>query len=44
MIDYKESDERNQIGKKKEETLNADIEGLKLPKLSPQKNIDYLEK
>ena len=30
MIDDKESDERNHIGKNEEETLNEDIEVLKL--------------
>ena len=33
-IDDKESDERDQIDERKEETLNTDIEVLKLQKLS----------
>ena len=44
MIDDKESDERDKIGKNKEETQDTYIEVLKLRKLSLQKNIDYLEK
>ena len=44
MIDVKEDDERYQFGENKEETLNTDIEVLKLRKLSLQKNIDYPEK
>ena len=44
IIDDKESNERYQISENKEETLNTDIEVLKLQKLSSQKNIDYLEK
>ena len=39
----KKSYERDQIGEKKE-TLNTDIEVLKLGKLSLQKNIDSIEK
>ena len=37
MIDDKESDEIYQIGENKEETLNIDIEVLKLRKLISQK-------
>ena len=44
MIDDKDSDERYQIGENKEETLNTDIEVLKLQKLSLQKKIIYHEK
>ena len=44
MIDDKKSDERDQMGKNKKETLNTDIEVLKLQNLSLQKNIDNLEK
>ena len=44
MIYEKESDERDLFVEKKEETLNTDIEVLKLRKLSSQKNIDYLGK
>ena len=43
MIDDKEYDERYQIGENKEETLNTDIEVLKLQKLSLHKK-NYLEK
>ena len=38
MIYDKESYERGQIGETKEETLNTDIEVLKLHKLNSQKN------
>ena len=44
MSDEKESDERNQIGENKEETLNTDIEVLKLRKLSSQNSIGYVGK
>ena len=44
MIDDKESDEKYEIGKNKEESLNTDIEFSKLQKISSQKNIDYVEK
>ena len=43
MIDDKEYDEIYQIGENKEETLNTDIEVLKLRKLSLHKK-NYLEK
>ena len=43
MIDDKEYDEIYQIGENKEETLNTDIEVLKLQKLSLHKK-NYLEK
>ena len=38
MIDDRESDERDKISENKEETLNTEIEVLKLRKLSSQKN------
>ena len=44
MINDKESDEIDQIGENKEETLNTDIEVLKIRKLSSQKKMNYLEK
>ena len=44
IIDDKKSDERDQIGENKEETLNKDTEVLKLGRLSLQKNIEYIEK
>ena len=44
MIDDKGSDERDQIGENKEETLNTNTEVLKLGKLSSQKKIDHLGK
>ena len=37
MIDDRKSAERDQIGENKEETLNTDIEVLKLRKLSSRK-------
>ena len=43
MIDDKEYDKIYQIGENKEETLNTDIEVLKLRKLTLQKK-NYLEK
>ena len=42
-IDNKESDERYPIGENREDSLNTDIEVLKLRTSSSQKNIDYLE-
>ena len=44
MIDDRIYYERYHIGENKEETLNTDIEALKLRKFSSQKNIDYLQK
>ena len=44
IIDEKESNEIDQIGENKEETLNKDTEVLKLGRLSLQKNIKYIEK
>ena len=44
MIDDKESNERDHIDEKKEETLNTDIEVVILQKLSSHKNIDDLDK
>ena len=44
MSDDNESDEIYQISKNDEEIVTDDIEGLKLVKLSSQKNIDNIEK
>ena len=44
MIDDNEYDEKYHIGENKKDTLNTDIEVLKLQKMGLQKNIDYLEK
>ena len=44
MIDYKESDEKDQIDENGEEILNTDTEFLKLIKFSSQKYIDNVKK
>ena len=44
MSDGKDSDEIYHISKNDEETVTDVIEVLKLGKLSPQKNIDNVEK
>ena len=44
MSDDKKYDERYQISKNYEEKVTEDIEVLKLGELSPQKNMDNIEK
>ena len=44
MIDDREYDDIDKIGRNEDETLNTDTEVLKLGKFSSQKNIDNIDK